>query len=344
MIDFQIPLTQAIIVTLALSSLFNFIILKYSKNITLKRKTNEKRLSSQLLPPFGGIACSLAFLISTRLLGRADDEFIFIGIFAVIVSLLGVFDDIYDLRWYIKLFFQIIFVSYPLYNLNLFLNIESFLGLDLNNALNFFGSTLWILIIINSINFIDNMDGLAVVVSGSICLQIAFLANYLNQYKLTDISLLLFITIIGFFIFNYPPAKLYLGDSGSLFIGYCLGFISILFNWTPVGNTIYTSAINPMLLFFMIPLLDFVIVISERIKKGISPTIGGTDHISHRLLALNFSEKKVLLTFLIYSIVCFLLILGSILNHNLFGYSCLYILIILYFFTFIKVRKQKILD
>ena len=258
--------------------------------------------------------------------------------------MLGVFDDIYNLRWYIKLFFQIIFVSYPLYNLNLLLNIESFLGLDLNNALNFFGSTLWILIIINSINFIDNMDGLAVVVSGSICLQIAFLANYLNQYKLTDISLLLFITIIGFFIFNYPPAKLYLGDSGSLFIGYCLGFISILFNWTPVGDTIYTSAINPMLLFFMIPLLDFVIVISERIKKGISPTTGGTDHISHRLLALNFSEKKVLLTFLIYSIVCFLLILGSILNHNLFGYSCLYILIILYFFTFIKVRNQKILD
>ena len=58
MIDFQIPLTQAIIVTLALSSLFNFIILKYSKNINLKRKTNEKRLSTQLLPPFGGIACS----------------------------------------------------------------------------------------------------------------------------------------------------------------------------------------------------------------------------------------------------------------------------------------------
>ncbi len=181
MIDFQIPLVQALILALALSALFNFIILKYSKNINLKRKSYEKRLSTQLVPPFGGIACSLAFLISTRLLGRADDEFIFIGIFAVIVSLLGVFDDIYNLRWYIKLFFQVIFVSYPLYNLNLFLNIESFLGLDLNNVLNFFGSTLWVLIIINSINFIDNMDGLAVVVSGSICLQIAFLANYLNQ-------------------------------------------------------------------------------------------------------------------------------------------------------------------
>ena len=344
MIDFQIPLVQALVVALALSSLFNFIILKYSENINLKRKNNEKRLSTQPVPPFGGIACSMAFLISTRLLGRADDEFIFIGIFAVIVSLLGVFDDIYNLRWYVKLFFQIIFVSYPLYNLNLFLNIESFIGLDLNNVLNFFGSTLWVLIIINSINFIDNMDGLAVVVSGSICLQIAFLSNYLNQYKLTDISLLLFVTIIGFFIFNYPPAKLYLGDSGSLFIGYCLGFISILFNWTPAGDTIYTSVINPMLLIFLMPLLDFLIVTSERIKKGISPTTGGTDHISHRLLALNFSEKKVLLTFLIYSIVCFVLILFTILNNNLFGYGCLFVLIAFFAFTFIKVKDLKILD
>ena len=344
MIDFQIPLTQAIIVTLALSSLFNFIILKYSENINLKRKNNEKRLSTQLVPPFGGIACSMAFLISTRLLGRADDEFIFIGIFAVIVSLLGVFDDIYNLRWYIKLFFQIIFVSYPLYNLNLFLNIESFIGLDLNNVLNFFGSTLWVLIIINSINFIDNMDGLAVVVSGSICLQIAFLSNYLNQYKLTDISLLLFSTIIGFFIFNYPPAKLYLGDSGSLFIGYCLGFISILFNWTPVENTIYTSFINPLLLFFTIPLLDLLVVTSHRIKTGVSPTTGGTDHISHRLLAKDYSEIKVLIYFSIYSISCFVLILLSIIWTGILASIALVALFSLFIFSFLVLRKMKILD
>ena len=344
MIDFQIPLVQALIVALALSSLFNFIILKYSKNINLKRKSNEKRLSTQFIPPFGGIACSLAFLISTRLLGRADDEFIFIGIFAVIVSLLGVFDDIYNLRWYIKLFFQIIFVSYPLYNLNLFLNIESFLGLDLNNVLNFFGSTLWVLIIINSINFIDNMDGLAVIVSGSICLQIAFLSNYLNQYKLTDISLLLFSTIIGFFIFNYPPAKLYLGDSGSLFIGYCLGFISILFNWTPVENTIYTSFINPLLLFFTIPLLDLLVVTSHRIKTGVSPTTGGTDHISHRLLAKDYSEIKVLIYFSIYSISCFVLILLSIIWTGILASIALVALFSLFIFSFLVLRKMKILD
>ena len=343
--DFQIPLFQALIVTLLLSTLLNYLILKYSKNINIKKRNqDEKRLSTQHIPPFGGIACSLAFLISTRLIGKADDNFIFIGIFAVIISLLGVLDDIYNLRWYIKLFFQIILVFYPLYNLNLFLNIESFLGFDLNNNLNYLGSTLWIIIIINAVNLIDNMDGLAVVVAGSICLQIAFLANYLDQYKITDISLILFATIIGFFIFNFPPAKLYLGDSGSLFIGYCLGFISILFNWTPVENTIYTSFIIPLLLFFTIPLLDLLIVTSHRISSGISPTTGGTDHISHRLLASNLSEVKVLTYFAFYSLICFSLILLSIVANESIAFGVLIVLLILFVLTFLKNRKMKILD
>ncbi len=343
--DFQIPLFQALIVTLLLSTLLNYLILKYSKNINIKKRNqDEKRLSTQRIPPFGGIACSLAFLISTRLIGKADDNFIFIGIFAVIISLLGVFDDIYNLRWYIKLFFQIILVFYPLYNLNLFLNIESFLGFDLNNNLNYLGSTLWIIIIMNAVNLIDNMDGLAVVVAGGICLQIAFLANYLDQYKITDISLILFATIIGFFIFNFPPAKLYLGDSGSLFIGYCLGFISILFNWTPVDNTIYTSFINPLLLFFTIPLLDLLIVTSHRIGSGISPTTGGTDHISHRLLASNLSEVKVLTYFAIYSLLSFSLILISIVANKSIAFGVLIVLLILFVLTFLKIRKMKILD
>ena len=341
--DFQIPLSQALGIGLVLSAVLNYIIYKNSKNINLQRNKKEKRLSTDLIPPFGGIACSMAFLISTRLIGRADDNFILIGVFAVIVSLLGIIDDIYNLRWYIKLFFQIILVFYPLHYLNLFLNIESFIGFDFNNYLNFLGSTIWIIVIINAINFIDNMDGLAVVVAGSICLQIAFLANYLNQYKITDISLLLFVTIIGFFIFNYPPAKLYLGDSGSLFIGYCLGFISILFNWTPANSTIYTSFINPLLLFFTIPLIDLLIVISYRIRSGISPTTGGTDHISHRLLAAGFTEVSVLIIFALYSVLYFVLVLFSFVNEGLVAYGALLLLIALYIVTFSKVKKMKIL-
>ena len=341
--DFQISLFQAVGVALLLSIFFNYLIHKYSKNINFHRKETQKRLSTDFIPPFGGIACSLAFFISARLIGKADDDFILIGLFAVFVSLLGVIDDIYNLKWYVKLIFQIFIVYYPIYYLNIFLNIESFLGFDFNNSLNFIGSTVWIIIIINAINFIDNMDGLAVVVSGSICLQVAFLSNYLSQYKITDISILLLITLIGFFIFNYPPAKLYLGDSGSLFIGYCLGFISILFNWTPVDNTIYTSFFNPLLLFFIIPLLDLLVVISHRIKRGVSPTTGGTDHISHRLLARGISEVNVLVVFLLYSVSCFVFILLSIISSGLGPYIALSLLFIFFIFTFFRISKMKTL-
>ena len=341
--DFQISLFQAVGVALLLSIFFNYLIHKYSTNINFHRKETQKRLSTDFIPPFGGIACSLAFFISARLIGKADDDFILIGLFAVFVSLLGVIDDIYNLKWYVKLIFQIFIVYYPIYYLNIFLNIESFLGFDFNNSLNFIGSTVWIIIIINAINFIDNMDGLAVVVSGSICLQVAFLSNYLSQYKITDISILLLITLIGFFIFNYPPAKLYLGDSGSLFIGYCLGFISILFNWTPVDNTIYTSFFNPLLLFFIIPLLDLLVVISHRIKRGVSPTTGGTDHISHRLLARGISEVNVLVVFLLYSVSCFVFILLSIISSGLGPYIALSLLFIFFIFTFLRISKMKTL-
>jgi UDP-GlcNAc:undecaprenyl-phosphate GlcNAc-1-phosphate transferase len=136
------------------------------------------------------------------------------------ISIIGLLDDIFNLDWKTKITGQIIIILYPLLKLDVFLNIEAYLKVDLQNYVNLLFSLLWVLLIINSINFIDNMDGLTVVVSGSICLQIAFLTNYSNLYKVTDISLLLFASLLGFFIYNYPPAKLYFGDSGTLFVGY----------------------------------------------------------------------------------------------------------------------------
>ena len=85
--------------------------------------------------------------------------------------------------------------------------------------------------------------------------------------------------------------------------------MSILYNWVPDDVTIYTSTLSPILLIFSVPLIDFLVVVTYRISIGKSPTIGGTDHISHRLLAKGFSEKKVLLIFLTYSFTTFLLLI-----------------------------------
>tara|TARA_B100000989_G_scaffold57618_1_gene39123 strand:- start:1343 stop:2383 length:1041 start_codon:yes stop_codon:yes gene_type:complete len=341
--NFQVSLTSAAIATILLSILFNWITLNRTKDFIPKERKNEERLSLRYVPPFGGIACSIAFLISTRLLGQAESNFLYIGLFAVIISIIGFIDDVYNFKWYLKLIFQIIIVFIPLYNLNIFINFESLIGIELNNNLNYLISTFWIILIMNAINFIDNMDGLAVVVSSAICIQIALLTNYLNQYKLTDISILLLCAIGGFLYFNFPPAKLYFGDSGSLFIGFCLGFMSILYNWAPENITVYTSTLSPILLIFSVPLLDFLVVVTYRISIGKSPTTGGTDHISHRLLAKGFSEKKVLSIFLIYSLGTFVIIYLSIFTSTQISYLLIGALFFIYLLTYFISIRLKVL-
>ena len=277
-----------------------------------KREIIEKRLVSNFIPPIGGVATAIAFLISVNFLGTSEKTIIVIGIFGILISIIGVIDDFYNLNWKSKLFFQILFVSIPVINIKTYLNIESLLKLHMNNKLNLIVTIFWIVFVINIINFIDNMDGLAVVVSSSILLQITLLTYYFNQNRLTDLSIVLLFSILGFFVFNFPPAKLYLGDSGSLFIGFCLGFLSILFVWNPGGVNSFLFNLSPIFL-FTIPLLDFLVIFNHRIKNNIKPTTGGTDHISHRLLKKGLSEKKVLLIFVIYSFGSFILVLAILL-------------------------------
>ena len=227
---------------------------------------------------------------------------------------------------------------------NIFINFESLIGIEVNNYINYIVSTIWIMLIMNAINFIDNMDGLAVVVSSAICIQIAVLTNYLNQYKLTDISILLLCAIGGFLFFNFPPAKLYFGDSGSLFIGFCLGFLSILFTWNSEQDYLLSYALSPVLLFFTIPLLDFLVIMWHRISNGISPTQGGTDHISHRLLAKGFSEKQVLFLFFIFSALNFVLILGYVFLDSTLSTMVLLVYLLQIIFLFNYFRKLDVLS
>ena len=312
-----------------------------SKGFKKKNIGNEKRLNNKNISPFGGIATSVAFLISTSFLGRAEDDFVTIGICAVIISIVGLLDDIINLDWKIKISAQIIIIMYPLLKLNIFLNIESYLKLDLQNYLNFTFSLLWILLIINSINFIDNMDGLTVVVSGSICLQIALLANYSNLYKLTDISLLLLVTLLGFLIYNFPPAKLYFGDSGTLFVGYVLGFISLIYDWLPDSESILISPFSPVLFIFTVPILDFLIVTTERISNNKSPTTGGTDHISHRLLNLGHSERRVLGEFLLLSFFFYSLLIATISFDGLLSFFSAASYFLFFMFSFFRYKKLE---
>ena len=332
--NIQLPVISASIISFIVSFLICFIFVKINTNFRTN-KNNQKRLNSLNIVPLGGVGMAASFFISVRLLGQAESEFVYISIFALAIAIIGVVDDFLNLNWKVKIIFQFVFVIVPIYYLNLFINFENIFGIDLNNNLNLIFTSFWIILLMNSINFTDNMDGFASLNTAFICLALSFLSFIYNQNYLADISFILMFSILGFFILNFPPAKIYMGDSGSLFIGFVLGFISILFDWNPDGSQILYSSFAPVFLFFTIPVLDFFTVFVYRIKNNISPTTGGTDHISHRLLATGIDIKNVLIIFILINLTIFSLIASSIIFNNFSD------LIIIFYFIFVILMYLK---
>ena len=337
--DFQVSIYTASAIAFIISSILCFSIIKYNKNFITK-SNNQKRLNTLNIVPLGGVAMAISFFISVRLLGEADSNIVSISVFALAISILGVVDDFLNLNWKLKIIFQFLFVGLPIYLLNQTINFEIFLGVDFSGRLNLIFTILWIIILMNSLNFIDNMDGFAALNSSFICLALTVLSFVYNQNYLADISFILLFTILAFTIFNFPPAKIYMGDSGSLFIGFIFGFISILFDWNPTGESYLYSSIAPVFLFFTIPLLDFSTVFVYRIKNKISPATGGTDHISHRLLNQGYSIKSILLMFSFLNIFIFVLIALTILFEflSVIIFVIYLVLIIILFINFQKMQ------
>ena len=334
---FQRSIYLASLLSFLLTFLGCFIIVKTSNKFEYQN-SNQKRLSNLNIVPLGGIAMATSFFISVRFLGEADSNIQYIAFFALGVSVLGIIDDFKNLNWKLKIVFQLLLVLIPIFQLNLFINIENLIGLSLNNILNLIFTIFWVLLLMNSINFIDNMDGFASTNSAFICLAIAILAFIYNQNYLADISFILLFCLLAFSLFNFPPAKIYMGDSGSLFIGYILGFISILFDWNPGGESYIYSSIAPVFLFFTIPLLDFSTVFVYRIKNNISPATGGTDHISHRMLNQGSSVKKILLIFSLINIFIFVLLALSIAFKS---YSILIFLVYIFSIVLLFLKFQR---
>lgn len=338
----QLSVISASILAFLISAVICIFFIKYYSNFKNKSK-NQKRLNSLNVIPLGGVAMAFSFFLSVRFLGEASSKFAFISFFALSIALVGVVDDFLNLNWKIKILFQFLFVGIPVINLGIYINIENILQVNFSNSLNFLFTISWVILLMNSINFTDNMDGFAGLNTSFIALGLGVISFIFKQNYLADISLVLFFSIIGFFIFNYPPAKIYMGDSGSLFIGYILGFISILFDWNPLNQGSIYDSFAPVLLFFTIPLLDFTTVFTYRIKNNISPTTGGTDHISHRLLKLGLTVRGVLFVFFLINCIVFGILSASIFFNELTIYLIsIYILFIV--IMFFKFSKMEILD
>ncbi len=150
---------------------------------------------------------------------------------------------------------------------------------------------LWIVGITNAFNLIDNMDGLSAGVAFVACTVFLINAWSLGEFFISLILLALLGSLMGFLLFNFHPASIFLGDCGSLFIGFMLASLTLLGRYVPHASSSVFPVLMPVLV-LAVPLVDTGTVIVIRLREGRPIYVGDRCHLSHRLLALGFSERS----------------------------------------------------
>lgn len=155
---------------------------------------------------------------------------------------------------------------------------------------------LWIVVICNAFNFLDNMDGLSAGVA-TICMAFLAVCGMLAGQVFVPVLAWLFVgATSGFLVFNFPPARIFMGDAGSLFCGYMLAVVSVLTTYYESERTSSPAAIVMPLVILAVPLYDFISVIVIRIREGRNPMKGDQRHFSHRLVDRGLTRPLAVLT------------------------------------------------
>jgi UDP-GlcNAc:undecaprenyl-phosphate GlcNAc-1-phosphate transferase len=211
------------------------------------------------------------------------------------IFFLGVLDDFFDLRASLKFVFQILIAGF--YSVNVHSITEIPLPfLEDSISLGIFSipfTIIWIVAITNAFNLIDGLDGLSSGLAAIASITFFIVSLNLGNVIVSILAISLAGTLLGFLFFNSNPAKVFLGDSGSLFIGFLLASLSVL----ELKQVVATSFVTPILIFF-IPISDTLYAIVRRKLKGEPIFKADKEHFHHGLLRLGFSQRKTV--FLIY--------------------------------------------
>ena len=284
-------------VALVLSLALVPVVQRVSLRLGYVAKPREERWHRQPTPILGGVGIFTAFLLSllvTLLLSGAWNQVRW-GVLAGsgLIFLFGLYDDIKHISPPAKLVGQILAAAVVVsqgYTSNFFTpRIPNHIIAQFPNIVLTF---IWLVGITNAINLLDNMDGLAggiaLITSGILSI---FFWQIGNQ-SLLAISMALAGSVLGFLFFNFPPASIFMGDSGSQFLGFTLAVLAIARQ--PQASNVIAVVGVPTLL-FLLPILDTTLVTFTRLLRGQSPTQGGRDHTSHRLIAFGLSERQAVL-------------------------------------------------
>jgi UDP-GlcNAc:undecaprenyl-phosphate GlcNAc-1-phosphate transferase len=258
----------------------------------LDRSTDERRLHREPMPRLGGIAIFAAIAVPSAALGN-QHGFWGVMLGAGLMTLLGAVDDIHPLHPLAKLVGQILIGALTVH-----------LGIDINHItlplagvfnlgwLRYPVTILWIVAIVNVVNFIDGLDGLAAGFCGIAALTFAVLSASLGRLDAAAVSAILAGAAVGFLRYNFHPATIIMGDSGSLMMGYLLATIAI----EGVLKTAAAVSLVFPLVILALPILDTSFVILKRLKYRQPIYQADRWHFHHRFSNIGFSQRRTALT------------------------------------------------
>ena len=289
------------LITFGIALVLSLLLIPVVRRLCLRRgyvaQPREDRWHREPTPTLGGVAIFLAFILSIIVsvaLSRGEIEVRW-GLLAVagFVFALGLYDDIRELSPQAKLIGQILAVTAIIflgYTTHFFSpRIENEIIAQIPNIILTY---IWVIGITNAINLLDNMDGLAGGMSLIAAIFLSFFFLQVDNASLLVITVAMAGSVLGFLVFNFPPASIFMGDSGSLFLGFTLAVLAIARQ--PQASNILAVMGVPIVL-FLLPILDTVLVTFTRILRGRSPTQGGSDHTSHRLVAFGLNERQTVI-------------------------------------------------
>ncbi|MGN1338005.1 MAG: glycosyltransferase family 4 protein [Candidatus Coprovivens sp.] len=260
---------------------------------------NERKVHKEPMPRMGGLAIFGSFLIGYMLFARTSLQMLSILIGGFIIILTGVIDDIKPVSAKVKFLLQIGAACVVVFYGNIVVDYISVLGLTINfiKPINYIITIGFIVAITNAINLIDGLDGLASGVSSIYFCTIAIIAFILNKMQGLDtiLSLIMLGATLGFLLHNFNPAKIFMGDTGSLFLGFTISVIGLL----GFKAATLTSLVIPVVI-LAIPIFDTAFAIFRRLLKGENIMAPDKDHFHHQLLKMKFSVRTTVL--MIYGI------------------------------------------
>ncbi|MGY3715240.1 glycosyltransferase family 4 protein [Sutcliffiella cohnii] len=300
-------------------------VIKLAHKIGATDQPNYRKVHQKVMPRLGGVAIFIGVVVGYFVAGLYNERMTGILIGAIIIVTIGILDDKYELSAKWKFLGQlavagiIIATGLKIEYISIPFVVDSFYIGWLAIPLTIF----WIVGITNAINLIDGLDGLAAGISSIALATIAILAGLAGKELILILSVIVLASTLGFLFYNFHPAKIFMGDTGALFLGYCIAVFSLLGLYKSV--TLFSLVIPVIIL--GVPVFDTAFAIVRRILNRKPISAPDKSHLHHKLLALGLSHRNTVLVIygfgVIFSVCAIFLtsatMLGTILIMLLLG-------------------------